>query len=114
MHGNMNELERIKQLAGIDEDRGTGQMNDPNFRPSGTAARIDTHTRSKLQQVYKVATAKGEQNLKILKKGGGATIGNIVDFLATEYLEKNVNMPKTAQPNMTPPMPIDSFVEDQE
>ena len=50
----MNELERIKQLAGIDED---SQMNDPNFRPSGTNARLNAKTRSKLQQVYKVATA---------------------------------------------------------
>ena len=105
----MNELERIKQLAGIDED---SQMNDPNFRPSGTNARLNSKTRSKLQQVYKVATAKGEQNLKAFQKGGGASIDNLVDFLATEYLEKNVNLPKTPAPGMTPPMPIDSFVDD--
>tara|TARA_B100000212_G_C27079342_1_gene407398 strand:- start:18 stop:332 length:315 start_codon:yes stop_codon:yes gene_type:complete len=104
----MNELERIKQLAGIDED---SRMDDPNFRPSGTAARLNPKTRSKLQQVYKVATAKGEQNLKGFQKGGGASIDNIVDFLATEYLEKNVNLPKTHL-GMTPPMPIDSFVDD--
>jgi hypothetical protein len=106
----MSDIDRIKQLAGIDEGRPSGQMDDPSYRPIGTGARLSPETRSKLQQVYKIATAKGDQNLKTLKKGGGATIDNLVSFLANAYLEKNVNIPDAG--TMTPPMPLDSFIND--
>ena len=93
----MSDIDRIQHLAGIDKNTKT--------------ARISADTRSKLQQVYKVATAKNDSNLKSFQKGGGASLDNIVNFLANAYLEKNVNLPKTPLPGM-PGMPIDSFIED--
>ena len=92
----MSDIDRIQHLAGIDENT--------------TTTRISAGTRSKLQQVYKVATAKNDSKLKSFQKGGGASFDNIVNFLASVYLEKNLNLPDAG--TMTPPMPIDDFVSD--
>ena len=91
----MSDIDRIQHLAGIDENT--------------TTTRISADTRSKLQQAYKVATAKNDSKLKSFQKGGGASFDNIVNFLASVYLEKNINVPDALG---MPPMPIDDFVND--
>lgn len=92
------------------ENNGEEGVAEAEYNYNTTTTRLSQDTRSKLQQVYGVATAKGEKDLKSFQKGTGATADKIVNFLATLYLEKNVKLPNAG--TLTPPMPIDDFIKD--